>query len=1569
LLYIILTTHLKQRYDALIIVDSDGEKLRFTLKHNSAALPNQQAASIAGSIMQAIQCFWQDLNQKVRDVDLVDRRSRGYIAQWNNRAMAIDYHLSIAGSIDKISHLKPDAQAIASWDGELTYGQLENLSSRLALHLKGLGIGESVMVPLCFGKSSWAIVATLAVLKSGAAFVPLDASHPLTRLKEIITHVNAAFVLVSDQHAALFAGTADNVIVISESTVGHLQDVGILAHHAQPHHVAYVLFTSGSTGSPKGCVVEHRALAAVICHGEALGISTASRVLQFASYSFGVSLIEIFCTLTAGGVLCIPSDHERTNDPPGAIRRMKANWTLLTPSLVNCIDAECVPSLKTLVVAGEPLTKNVLEHWASKVRLISAYGLTEWAGICTVQTQILSIKNTHNIGSSPSANLWLVNPRNREVLAPIGAVAELLIEGPCLAQGYLGDTERTAAAFIENPSWLQPFTSNRTSRRLYRTGDLVRYSPDGTINYVGRKGLQAKIRGQRVELGEVEYHVCRHFLNTTKAIADVVVPAGEAQSPVLVAFILSRGHRSKEPERALAGPLSDSIFCEPDEAFRLNAATANFMIRDLLPDYMIPQAYVPLRYVPLTVTGKVSRLMLKDAVRAISYEALVSYTHIKQKVVSPVSNIEKILHRLVAHTLKLPPDAFGVNDSFFQLGGDSIKAMKLVTQGRAEGVFLTVQDIFLEKTVARISRCAEADDDRATLAQTDAEFRLSYIQQQMIHTEPKSSDGSTQKLCLRVKSSVDPSFLENAIYQVVRRHPMLRTRFSQNPNGEWTQAIEQEPRGTYNYKHRAASNETEALEIMATNQQILDIGNGPNFAALYINVAGGSQFLMLLAHELTVDQISWKIILADTETVLNGGTLTDQPPPKPFQEWCCSEQDKDLEHCVFAHNATLQDVSKQRLHSHAGDGLANSSHHVVRRFSVSPDATHSILSDAARVLRVEPIEIFQAAVLHSFTQTVESQDLPVMVIQEEGRELSHSGDFSNTIGPFVTLLPVEVVTSRQPDLLHILRQTKESYRQARKRRACPLAPRQGQLVEKSSLCVPRRQILLDFAMPSQQLGEWDSTLLQQTSFQARDYSNYIFAAHSGAWLGVSVSIINNCLEFSFRTLSDESLDVDLQHWSQECEQSIYNAVEILWQRNPIFTPSDFPLLDLKAAEIEHFLDARLSATGIDQADIEVAYPCSPIQQGMLLSQALQPQTYQMFFIWEVTNTGDRQRIDVDRLQSAWLQLTRYHSILRTIFVEGISQYPFIQVLLNPGAARTKVLRCANGDARATLLENKWSGQQGAPPLLPQFTVCETDSGRVLCALDISHLVTDATSMGILERDLALVYDALPISDGAQYGDYVKFLGSLPKDPALEYWRGYLAGCDPCFFPRLHEASAASSDPAELQSVQVPFKDTSQIYAFCHTTGLTASNILQVAWGLVLRAFTGQDTVCFGYLTSGRDAPIPGIENGVGPYINMLICRLDFNESAAAVTQLLRKAQTDFATALAHQHFSLSDLFHAMDLGGTTLFNTCMTFPPEDVYGEMDEKRSINMMEVENYMADEVGKSTTPIGTGMSLTLE
>jgi amino acid adenylation domain-containing protein len=1530
----------------LLAVEEDCEALRILLEYSTATLSCQQADRIAGCVAEAVQCFFQDPHQKVRDVSLVDQQSQFDIAQWNNRDMDGAYHRCITEIIDEQSRSQPDAPAICSWDGELTYAQLESLSTKLAMHLKNLGIGANLMVPLCFEKSIWAIVAIMAVLKAGAAFVPLDASHPLVRLKQIIAQTSATIILVSERYTSLLKGTTDRILAVSESMMRQLPEVGrLLSPPAESHHVAYVLFTSGSTGSPKGCVVEHRALAAVVNHGKALQISSESRVLQFASYSFGVSLIEIFCPLTAGGSICIPSEHERINNPLGAIHRMAVNWAILTPSLVNSIDPENAPSLKTLAVAGEPLSKRIVDSWTGKVHLLPAYGLTEWAGICTVQPPFTPATNVKSIGTSPSANLWLVDPENHDVLAPIGAVAELVIEGPCLARGYLGDGERTAAAFFENPSWMQLYRPDRPSR-LYRTGDLVRYGPEGTIHYVGRKGLQAKIRGQRIELGEVEYHACRSFRGATKVIAEVVVPAGEAQSSVLVAFVFCQDSGIRELEQGAEESDPGFILDRSDQAFRSNAAQANSTIRGLLPDYMVPQAYIPLRSVPLTVTGKVSRRTLRDAASALSYEDLTSYTETKPDIVFPASSTEKFLHQLVAQILNLQSDRFGVNESFFRLGGDSIKAMRLARQCRAEGVSITVQDIFREKTITGLSLCArnEGTDPSAQAGDgAEANFPLSTVQQSMIRAAGKSHDDSIQKLCLRLKSDIEPELIKTAIHETAKKHPMLRARFSQDSDSDWTQKVTLESQGAYLYDECTVSSEKDMSSLI--RKRALDIRKGPVFAALYIRVDEGGQFLALLAHELVVDQTSWKIILTDVEEFLITGNLSGSPKAIHFREWCSSGLKRARARCITPHGRMAQECGR----SGANSSPATRNHHApATSFSVPHNTTGEIIGSASR-LRIEPIEIFQAVLLHSFARTFEDRELPGIIVQEEGRGLSdHPKDFSQTVGQFATLLSVEVTSYGPPNLLDILCQTKECYRQSQNRQNVPPTNQPDlALLEEKPICVPSEKILFSFATP---LQRWDNALLEQVYFQAREWPDYMLETMPPTLMAVYVCVINDCLTVSF-SCGGKLEDADAQRWAQECKQSLNEAVNILRQGVPIFTPSDFQLLNLDAADLHNLLRSRLPEIGLNQTDVEAAYPCSPIQLGMLLAQAQQPACYQMFFIWEVAIVGDSLKVNLDKLHSAWLDLTQRHSILRTIFVESVGECSFIQVVLNVGASRTKVLRCADAEAYDSLYANRKTLEDGRESL-PRFTICETDSGRVLCALDISHVLTDATSMAILKRDLALAYDnQLSISTGISYGDYIAFLESTSRKPALEYWRSYVAGCGPCIFPRLRGASVSSGDGAQLRQAHVPLVDTAKIFAFCDETGLTVSNVFQIAWGLVLRAFTGLDSVCFGYLSSGRDAAIPGIGDAVGPYINMLICRLDLDEPTT-VMRMLRKVQADFTSGVAHQHFSLPDLFHSIDIAGKTLFNTCMTFVPEEVEGEVDKGR-LAVKELKADLPDEV----------------
>lgn len=530
---------------------------------------------------------------------------------------------------------QPQAPAVCSWDGDLTYHSLHNISSQLAHHLREMGAGPEQIIPFCFEKSLWAVVALLAILKSGSAFVALDPSTPENRWAIILRETGAKVLLTSPSQASLFKGIATPVVIISQAFIDSLEEIeGKPCIEVNPGNAAFVLFTSGSTGQPKGIIQDHGAVCrflpcqaslpiakpffqkethrhiGTMCssYGKALHLDTRCRVLQFASYNFDVSIVDMVDTLIHGACLCIPSEADRRDNIVDVINLMQVTWADLTPSFSTTFTPEDVPTLQTLVLAGEEVQREHIARWAGKVRLINCYGPAE-SSACTAYEYTSPLDQPGIIGYSMAhANCWVLDMDCPNELAPIGSTGELVVESPALARGYLNNPEKTEASFVEDPEWLRACGSG-PGRRVYKTGDLVRYQPDGALKFVGRKDTQVKIRGQRVELSEVEHRLCTH-----PAISKCIIayPKAGHYTERLVAVLQFRvtARSAVEDELQLLSQAdTENIAFDPGEGTEY--------LRQNLPAYMIPTTWIAVETIPLTSSKKTDRRKVQTWLEAL----------------------------------------------------------------------------------------------------------------------------------------------------------------------------------------------------------------------------------------------------------------------------------------------------------------------------------------------------------------------------------------------------------------------------------------------------------------------------------------------------------------------------------------------------------------------------------------------------------------------------------------------------------------------------------------------------------------------------------------------------------------------------------------------------------------------------------------------------------------------------------------------------------------------------------------------------------------------------------------
>ena len=484
-------TDMLHRYPVSVNIEVGDEAAAVDLDYWTDHLTAVQARNVANTFVRALENIVFNAKRRISALDHLSPRHLQQLQKWN--VMPPTINECVHDIFARWAEAQPEAPAICAHDGEYTYGQLRAVTDRLSHHLVQLGVGPEVFVPTCFDKSAFAIIAMLSVLKAGGAAVPLDAAHPAPALQTRLEDAAAQVVLTTSARAEKFDGLVPNIIVVDAAFLESLPVIdGPACPSVRPHNPVFVIFTSGSTGRPKGVVLEHSAIAtSAEAHGSKFGINRDSRMLQFASYTFDNSLEEMFTTLQRGGCVCVPSEADRVNDLPGAIARLKANKMDLTPTVAALLTPAQVPSIKSLCLGAEPLTKALIELWSQHVHLVGMYGPSEASINSAFKDFSDGQGEATNIGKAIGCIGWVVDAENRDRLMPIGCKGELILEGPILSRGYLNDAEKTQAAFIMDPEWAR--VMGPTGRRFYCTGDLVQYTSDGDMIYLGRKDSQVKV--------------------------------------------------------------------------------------------------------------------------------------------------------------------------------------------------------------------------------------------------------------------------------------------------------------------------------------------------------------------------------------------------------------------------------------------------------------------------------------------------------------------------------------------------------------------------------------------------------------------------------------------------------------------------------------------------------------------------------------------------------------------------------------------------------------------------------------------------------------------------------------------------------------------------------------------------------------------------------------------------------------------------------------------------------------------------------------------------------------------
>ncbi|KAF1677374.1 non-ribosomal peptide synthetase [Bacillus sp. SKDU12] len=1389
----------------------------------------------------------------------------------------------------------PDQAAVICGEKKFTYRQLNERANQLARTLRAKGIGKDRLAAIINDHSIELVVGILAVLKAGGAYVPIDPGYPKHRIQYIVDDSEADIIL-TESHLRQQLDLSGPMVFIDEESSYH-KDSTDLEPISSAKDLAYVIYTSGSTGKPKGVAIEHQGLTNYIWWARKVYVKGEKTTFPlYSSIAFDLTVTSVFTPLITGNAMIIYGGENKAVLLESIVQDPRVDIIKLTPAHLRLLKEMNIPpecAIRKFIVGGDNLStglaRNISRQFGGRIEIFNEYGPTETVVGCMIHSFDSQHDRRESVPIGTAADNMNISVLDKSMKPmPIGVPGEIYISGDGIARGYLNRPELTAEKFLPHP-----FVPGA---KMYRTGDLARRLPDGKIEYLGRADHQVKIRGYRIEIGEVE----AAFIHI-QPIQEAIVIAHETDGETSLCAYYTAQHS-------------------------LTVSEIREHLSRQLPDYMIPAYFIQLTAIPLTSNGKIDRQALPAPTANLTGDTYIA----------PRTELEKTLTEVWESVLGA--ERVGIDDHFFELGGDSIKSIQVTSSLYQSGYKLDIKHLFKHPTIAGVAPFAEPVTRIAEQGEIKGRSLLTPIQHWFFAQQYPDSHHYNQSVMLYFKEGLDESRLQKVMKKIAEHHDALRMVYVPTDHGYEARNRGIDEGDLFSLEVFSLLEETNPAQTIETIsngiQQSIHLAGGPLMKLGLFQCQDGDHLLMAI-HHLVVDGVSWRILLEDItsayEQLKNGESITLPKKTDSYLLWA-----EQLKRYAESHEFEAENqywFEQQYIPPYAlpkdntqDAGLVKEKETIIVQWTA--EETECLLKKSNRAYTTDLNDLLLTGLGMAIYRWTGHEDI-LISLEGHGREsIFQDLDISRTVGWFTSQYPVSLQIKADQDISKRIKTVKEQLRQ-----------------------IPQKGIgygLIKYLSDHPKAPDWTGhpeisfNYLGQFDQDVRNGKIEI-SPYSGGEIASDRHPITYALDIN-GMISDGQLSLAISYSGKQyrretiercadlLKSSLQQVIEHCTAQEQIqLTPSDISLKDITIAELDQFAQQTQHI-----GDIENIYPLTPMQKGMLFHSLIDSASRAYFEQAAFDLKGD---LDIEAFTMSLSQLADRHEILRTHFYTDWKDQP-LQIVFRkkPIEITVEDIRTMKDEQRAKFIadfvqKDQARGFNLTQDALMRVSILRTEDDQARVIWSFHHILMDGWCMPLITKEVFETYYAIldrrkPKREAVPpYSRYIEWLEDQDHKNASAYWQKYLNGYEgKTVLPKEPVSNQSTGYQKQRLACHLGKQLSEEIKQTASQHHVTVNTLIQSAWGLLLQRYNNSQDVVFGTVVSGRPAEIPGIASMVGLFINTIPVRISA-QPEMTVEQVLKMSQDQ---ALASQAFD--------------------TFPLYEIQAQTEQKQQLisHIMVFENY---------------------